>query len=171
MGYHCCIKQTPLTAPLAHDADTFWHLYRASTCAVERRRAQLFALLAEGRPVPEILQVTRYNRVTVYGLVKRYREQGLAGLRDARHANQGAPRLLTAEQQQTLAARLHADFEQGIVWSGKDVQDWLQQQYGMSVHLGRTYEFLRAAGFTPQRPRPRHVGGDEAAKEAFNSKS
>ncbi|MCD0178102.1 helix-turn-helix domain-containing protein, partial [Deinococcus sp. 14RED07] len=92
-------------------------------------------------------QVTRYNRVTVYGLVKRYREQGLAGLRDARHANQGAPRLLTAEQQQTLAAQLHADFEQGIVWSGKDVQDWLQQQYGLSVHLGRTYEFLRAAGF------------------------
>ncbi|MFW8628634.1 helix-turn-helix domain-containing protein, partial [Deinococcus sp. ME38] len=102
----------------------------ASTCAVERRRAQLFALLAEGRPVPEILQVTRYNRVTVYGLVKRYREQGLAGLRDARHGGQRAPRLLTAEQQQTLAARLHADFEQGIVWSGKDVQDWLQQQYG-----------------------------------------
>nr|WP_276205843.1 helix-turn-helix domain-containing protein [Deinococcus sp. LM3] len=107
-----------MTAPLAHDADTFWNLYRASTCAVERRRAQFFALLAEGRPVPEILQVTRYNRVTVYGLVKRYREQGLAGLRDARHANQGAPRLLTAERQQTLAARLHADFEQGVVWCG-----------------------------------------------------
>ena len=129
------------------------------------------ALLAEGHPLPEILQVTRYSRVTAYDLVKSYREQGLAGLRDGRRTNQGAPRLLSAEQQHTLAARLHADFEQGIVWSGKDVRDWLQEQYGLSVYLGRTYEFLRAAGFTPQRPRPRHVGGDEAAKEAFKSKS
>nr|WP_272916879.1 winged helix-turn-helix domain-containing protein [Deinococcus xianganensis] len=156
---------------MAHDADTFWHLYTTSTCAVERRRAQFMALLAEGRPLPEILQVTRYSRVTAYDLVNRYRDRGLAGLCDGRHTNQGAPRLLSAEQQQTLATRLHADFEQDIVWSGKDVQNWLQEQYGLSVHLGRTYEFLRAAGFPPQRPRPRHVGGDEAAKEAFKSKS
>ncbi|WP_189066693.1 winged helix-turn-helix domain-containing protein [Deinococcus seoulensis] len=33
------------------------------------------------------------------------------------------------------------------------------------------YEFLRATGFTPQWPRPRYVGGDEAAKEAFKTKS
>ncbi|MBZ9752256.1 winged helix-turn-helix domain-containing protein [Deinococcus sp. HMF7604] len=160
-----------MTAPLAHDADTFWHLYTGSTCAVERRRAQFLALLAERRPLPEILQVTRYSRVTAYALVGRYRELGLAGLRDGRHSNRGAPRLLSVEQQQTLAAVLHTDFEQGIVWSGKDVQDWLREQYGLTVYLGRTYEFLRAAGFTLQHPRPRHGGGDEAAKEAFKTKS
>ncbi|WP_291432572.1 helix-turn-helix domain-containing protein [Deinococcus sp.] len=165
------MRRTLLTAPLGHDADTFWHLYKTSTSAVERRRAQFFALLAEGQPLPEILQVTRYSRVTAYDLVRNYREQGLAGLRDGRHSNQGAPRLLSPEQQQALAARLHADFEQGIVWSGKDVQDWLQEQYGLSVYLGRTYEFLRAAGFTPQRSRARQVVGNEAVKEADKSRS
>ncbi|WP_157461743.1 winged helix-turn-helix domain-containing protein [Deinococcus arboris] len=159
-----------MTAPLAHRADEFWQVYRASTCAVERRRAQFFALLAEGRALSDILTVTRYNRVTAYDLLRRYRAQGLAGLRDGRQGNRGAPRLLNAEQQQALAAQLHADFEQGLVWSGKDVQAWVREHCGKTVYLGRAYEFMRAAGFSPQQPRPRHVKGDEAAQVAFKTK-
>ena len=159
-----------MTAPLAHDAEVFWQLYTASTCAVERRRAQFFALLAEGRRPSEVLHVTRYSQFTAYELMARYRELGLVGLRDGRQGNRGAPRVLTAEEQQALAARLQADFEQGIVWSGKDVQTWLLEQCGKTVYLGRTYEFMRAAGFSPQKPRPRHVKGDEAAKADFKTK-
>ncbi|MBZ9753636.1 winged helix-turn-helix domain-containing protein [Deinococcus sp. HMF7604] len=159
-----------MTAPLAHSATDFWQVYTASTCAVERRRAQFFALLAEGRPPDEVLQVTRYSLVSAYDLMTRYRALGLAGLRDGRQSNRGAPRLLSADEQQALAARLHADFAQGIVWSGKQVQDWVHAQFGKTVHLGRTYEFMRAAGFSPQKPRPRHVGGDEAAKADFTTK-
>ena len=51
------------------------------------------------------------------------------------------------------------------------VQTWVQEQLGKDVYLSRTYEFMRLAGYSPQRPRPRHVGGDEAAQEAFKSKS
>ena len=159
-----------MTAPLAHDAEDFWRVYTASTCAVERRRAQFFALLAEGRRPSEVLHVTRYSPFTAYELMARYRELGLAGLRDGRQHNRGAPRVLTAIEQQELAARLHADFEQGIVWSGKDVQTWVQAQFGKTVHLSRTYEFMRAAGFSPQKPRPRHVKGDETVKADFKTK-
>lgn len=159
-----------MTAPLAHSADEFWHVFTASTCAVERRRAQFFALLAEGRPPSEVLPLTRYSHVTAYDLMARYRAMGLAGLADGRQGNRGAPRVLSAEEQQALAARLHADFEQGIVWSGKQVQAWVQATTGKTVHLGRTYEFMRAAGFSPQKPRPQHVKGDEAAKAAFKTK-
>ena len=159
-----------MTVPLAHDAEDFWQLYTASTCAVERRRAQFFALLAEGRPPSDVLHLTRYSLVTAYELMARYRDLGLAGLRDGRQGNRGAPRVLTAQEQQALAARLQADFEQGIVWSGKDVQTWVQTQCGKTVHLGRTYEFMRAAGFSPQKPRPRHVKGDETVKTDFKTK-
>lgn len=137
---------------------------------MERRRAQFFALLAEGRPPSEVLPLTRYSRVTAYELMARYRELGLAGLRDGRQENRGAPRVLTPDEQQALAAQLQADFEQGTVWSGKDVQAWVHEQYGKTVHLGRTYEFMRSAGFSPQKPRPRHVKSDEAAKADFTSK-
>ncbi len=69
-----------------------------------------------------------------------------------------------------VTARLQADFEQGIVWSGKDVQTWVLEQCGKTVYLGRTYEFMRAAGFSPQKPRPRHVNGDETVNADFKTK-
>lgn len=165
------MKSALLTQPLHHAASDFWDLFTASTCAVERRRAQFFALLAEGCPLREVLSVTRYSRVTAYTLMARYHALGLAGLADARHANTGAPTVLTPEEQQRLAQQLHADYEQGIVWDGKQVQTWIQREFGKDVYIGRTYEFMRAAGFSPQRPRPQHVGSDAAAREDFKTKS
>lgn len=146
-------------------------LYRASTCAVERRRAQFFALLAEGHPLRDVLKLTRCTVPAAHLIVKRYHDLGLAGLQDGRRQNRGAPRVLTASEQQTLAARLQKDFEQGIVWDGKQVQAWIQHEFGKEVYLGRTYEFMRAAGLSPQKPRPQHVNGDQIAKEAFKTKS
>lgn len=137
---------------------------------MERRRALFFALLAEQRSLKDILSLSRYSRVTAYQLLSRYRELGLAALQDGRHTNTGAPTLLTPEEQQRLAARIHENFEHGIVWEGKQVQAWIKQEFGKDVYLGRTYEFMRAAGFSPQKPRPRHVKGDEESKEAFRTK-
>ena len=57
------------------------------------------------------------------------------------------------------------------MWSGLQVQAWIQAEYGKDVYLSRSYEFMRAAGFSPQKPRPRHVNGDEQAKENFKTKS
>lgn len=165
------MKPTSLTQPLSHSAADFWSIFTASTCAVQRRRAQFFALLAEKRPVREVLSLTRYHRTTAYTLMTRYHALGLVGLDDARHANTGAPTILTPEEQQRLAHQLHTDFEQGIVWDGKRVQNWIQTEFGKDVYIGRTYEFMRAAGFSPQRPRPQHVGSDAAAREAFKTKS
>lgn len=144
-----------LTAPLEHGAEIFWQRFRTTADPVERRRAQFLALLAEGRPVSEILQVTGYSRVSAYALVRRYRERGLDALRDGRQNNAGAPRLLTDGQRQALKDRLEADAARNVSWSGRDVQTWLREEYGLTVHLGRTYELLRAAGFAPRGARVR----------------
>lgn len=146
-------------------------MYRASTCAVERRRAQFFAFLAEGRTETELLELTKYSVSGARHILQRYHTLGLDGLGDGRAHNQGAPTVLTPDEQQQLAVHLRHDFDQGIVWDGKMLQQWIQEQFGKEVYLSRTYEFMRLAGFSPQHPRPRHVGGDEAAKEAFKSKS
>ncbi|CAM4086539.1 Winged helix-turn helix domain-containing protein [Deinococcus frigens] len=58
-----------------------------------------------------------------------------------------------------------------MVSAGKDLQHWIQMEFGKQVYIGRTYEFMRAAGFSPQKPRPQQVGGDERAKQAFKTKS
>lgn len=165
------MRPSAFTQPLQDSAEVFWGIFEVSTCAVERRRAQFFALLAEQRPLKEVLALSRYSRVTAYHLLDRYRELGLAALQDGRQNNRGAPTLLTPEEQHRLAAQIRQDFEQGIVWEGKQLQAWIKQEFGKDVYLGRTYEFMRAAGFSPQKPRPRHVKGDEEAKEAFKTKS
>lgn len=104
-------------------------------------------------------------------MLRLYRAQGLDGLKDGRRNNRGAPTLFSADEQQELAARLQADFAQGIVWDGKKVQQWAKEHLGKEIYLARSYELLRKAGFSLQKPRPRHVKGDESAKEAFKKKS
>lgn len=154
-----------------HGADDFWAIYKASVCAVERRRAQFFALRAEGRSEDEVMGITKYAATTARLMIGRYHTLGLAGLQDGRSKNRGRPRVLTADEQQALAARLKEDFAQGTVWSGQQVQAWILAEYGKDVYLSRSYEFMRAAGFSPQKPRPRHVKGDEQVKENFKTKS
>ncbi|CAA9368908.1 MAG: hypothetical protein AVDCRST_MAG93-8232 [uncultured Chloroflexia bacterium] len=145
-------------------------MYHASRSAVERRRAQFFALLAEGRSEDDVLAITQYSVRSARKIVARYHLLGLEGLTDGRAQNQGAPRVLTAEEQQTLAARLATDFEAGIVWDGPTLQRWIKEELGKDVYLGRTYEFMRAAGFSPRQLRPQHVKGDPAAQDDFKTK-
>ena len=154
-----------------HQADDFWTIYKASVCAVERRRAQFFALRAEGRSEDEVMGITKFGVSTARLMIGRYHTLGLAGLQDGRAQNRGRPRVLTADEQQGLAARLNEDFVQGTVWSGQQVQAWVLAKFGKQVHLARSYEFMRAAGFSPQKPRPRHVKGNEQAKENFKTKA
>ena len=74
-----------------HQADEFWATYKRSTCAVERRRSQLLALLAEGKPYAEVLAITRYSYQGADKIVDAYEAQGLDGIKDQRHGNRGAP--------------------------------------------------------------------------------
>lgn len=127
--------------------------------------------MAEGRSEQDVLEITQYAVTSARGLIDRYHRLGLAGLRDGRHDNAGAPTVLSADEQQRVAARLQADFEQGIVWDGKELQAWIKQDFGKDVYLSRTYEFMRSAGLSPQKPRPHHAKGDTALQEAFKTKS
>lgn len=119
----------------------------------------------------DVLNITKYTVPTAHRIGQRYHQLGLVGLQDGRHQNQGAPRVLTVDEQQRVAARLHEDFQHGIVWEGKQLQAWILKEFGKEVYLGRTYEFMRAAGLSPQQPRPQHVKGDPVVQEAFKTKS
>ena len=63
-----------------HQADDFWTIYKASVCAVERRRAQFFALRAEGRSEDEVMGITKFGVSTARLMIGRYHTLGLAGL-------------------------------------------------------------------------------------------
>ena len=154
-----------------HTAEDFWSIYRRSTCAVERRRSQLLAFLAEGKSNQEALTLTRYSYQGADKIIDAYHAGGLASLKDQRHHNRGAPTLLSDTQLLLLAQTIRADTAEGGVWNGARVQTWVKQELGQDVHLSRCYEFLDAVGYSRQVPRPRHVEADPIAQEEFKKKS
>jgi transposase len=154
-----------------HPAEDFWAIYTHSTCAVERRRSQLLALLCEGKSYAEVLAITRYSYQGADKVVDAYVAQGLEGIKDQRHGNRGAPTLLSDADLHLLAQMIRADIAEGGVWNGNRVQAWVKTTLQKDLYLGRCYEFLDAVGYSRQVPRPRHVEADQECQDDFKKKS
>lgn len=150
-----------------HSVGALKEHFKACTCAVERRRTQVVWWLLEGRSRQEVMGLSAYSNFSVVDVIKRYNEQGLAGLKDRRHENPGAPSLLSDEQILLLAQQVGKDFDKGIVWDGIKVVSWLKDELGKEVYLSRAYEYLSAIGFSPQKPRPAHAKADLVEQETF----
>jgi transposase len=124
-------------------------------------------LLAQGWTGQQVAASTGYSTRWIGQLAQRYNGAGPAGLGDHRHQNPGSARVLSAAQEAYLAAALEGPAPDGGMWTGPKVAAWIEQTTGgaVSAHLG--WVSLRRAGFTPQRPRPRHAEADAAAQAAF----
>jgi len=139
-----------LVLKVQDSAEVLWQAFQRSTCAVERRRIQLIALLTEGKSKAEVRAVTRYSDPAYCKAIERYNAQGLSGLRDLRHDNLGPPSLLSDDQMLLLAQQIRFDFAQSTLWDGAKVIAWLEQNFGLEVHPGRAYEFLAQVGLILQ---------------------
>ena len=87
--------------------------YRAAWDRVERSHLQVVWLLRQGWSGREVAQVMGYSERWVTEIVRRYDEDGLAGLADRRHGNAGAKPLLDHAQREELAAALQGAPPQG----------------------------------------------------------
>ena len=85
--------------------------------------------------------------------------------------DQGAPTVLSDQEMLLLAQSIRADFEQGIIWRGKDVLQWVERVCNKQLHQPRAYELLSAIGFTLQVPRPSHELSNLARIEDFKKKT
>jgi transposase len=141
--------------------------YRRARDPVARSHWQILWLLARGDPTAAVAQVTGYSPTWIYTIVRRYNAAGPAGVGDRRRQNRGADPLLAPEQQAALRAALAGPAPEGGRWTGPAVARWMAGALGRPVGVQRGWEYLRRLGFTPQVPRPRHVGTDPAAQEAF----
>ena len=156
-----------LQVKIQDSAEVLWQAFKRSTCAVERRRIQLIALLTEGHSKAEVRAVTRYGDPAYCKAIQRYNTLGLAGLRDGRHDNLGAPQVLSDAQMLLLAQQIRFDFAREVLWDGAKVKAWLKENFKLEIHPGRAYEFLAQVGFSRVSPRPRHVKADEEKQNEF----
>jgi transposase len=114
--------------------------------SVEDRRRQVIALLADKRPVSEIIVLTGYRPRTIRQIAQRYREAGPAGLADGRRHSAGAAPLLSDAQQHELRQALQSPPTDGGVWTGPKVAEWIAARTGRHVHRQRGWEYLRRLG-------------------------
>lgn len=141
--------------------------YRKAVDPVERSHLQMIWLLACGKCVREVAEVTGYCANWIRILVRRYNQAGPTALADQRQYNRGAPSLLPSLHRQQLQQILTQAPPDGGLWSGPKVASWMSKQIGRQIHPQRGWEYLKRMGFSLQIPRPRHHKADPIQQEAF----
>ena len=141
--------------------------YRQASDAVERSQRQIVWLIASGHTTAEVVASTGYGLLWIRTVVQRYNTTGSVG--DRRHHNPGARQrsLLNEEQQTELAQALEGSTPDGGLWSSAKVAAWMSERLGRPVSVVRGWEYLQRLTYRPLMPRPRHVGADAEAQEAF----
>lgn len=148
-------------------ADELKERYLAAQDRVERTHFQVLHLARLQWRSADIAEATGYSVVWVRSLVRRYNEGGPEALEDQRHHNPGQPRLLSGAQEADLERRLRTPPEDGGLWSGPKVAQWIRAELGRDVADARGWEVLRRLGWRPLRPRRRHMRADAHAQARF----
>ena len=112
----------------------------------------------------EVAQVMGYSERWVTEIVRRYDEDGLAGLADRRHGNAGAKPCSTPPSARSWSRRFKARRRRAGLWTGPKVA---AAATGQEIHPQWGCDYLQELGFTLKHPRPRHGKADAAAQAAF----
>jgi transposase len=111
-------------------------------------RAKIVTLANAGQPVPEIAEALGINEKTVRKWLKRFAEQGPAGLQDAPRS--GAPSRYTPEvKAQIIAAALTNPREVGCpfnCWTFERLAVYVREKLGFSIKKTRIFEILQEEG-------------------------
>lgn len=143
-------------------------LERVEKDADRAKRLRIVILGIEGWTAPAVAMAVGLTRRICQRWVRRYNQEGLAGLDDRRGRDPRLP--LTPEQQEQVRQRLDAGpTEQDEVCSlrGKDVQRILAQEFDLLRSLAGVYHLLHRLGYSYLRPRPRHRQADPEKQAAF----
>lgn len=109
-------------------------------------------------------------RLRLLEIIKRYEKEGLAGLRDRRHENPGAPPLLSGEELAGLAQLVRKDYDNKVLWNGNKVVAWAKENLDKDIYPQRAFEYLPQIGFSKQSPRRRHRKADKVQQEEFKKR-
>ena len=130
-------------------------------------RWQAILLKQEGRSTVDIADVCKRRVDWVRRTVRRYNANGPEAVPDHRGgSNHNA--VLDQEGRDALRDALqNEDPPGGGLWSGPKVARWIGERIGSEVTAQTGLNYLKALGFTFQRPRPRHPEADADAQAAF----
>lgn len=151
-----------------HDFD---HLARTEGNSRERRRFLAFAHIRDGKTFTETAKAIRVELRTLMNWVKKFREEGLEGLKDK--PGRGAKPFLPKEHHAAFreaVLELQKSRDGGCI-KGKDVLELMKAKYGVEPSLRTVYETLKRANLVWITGRSIHPKADLEAQEAFKKTS
>jgi transposase len=129
--------------------------------ARQRDRYRIALLALQGFTAVQIADKVGCARRTVQQWVYRYRDHGLAGLRE--RPRPGQPKKLATASEAAFRKRLEAGptAADGVcTLRGRDIQRILAEEFGAKYSLQGVYDLLHRLGFSCLKPRPRHRKND-----------
>lgn len=133
-----------------------------------RDRCRIVWLALRGCMATQIADKVGCSRRTVQQWVYRYRDEGLAGLRE--RPRPGQPKKLAAACEAAFRQRLEAGptAADGVcTLRGRDIQHILAEEFGAKYSLPGVYDLLHRLGYSCLKPRPQHRKNDPAAMAAW----
>ena len=139
---------------------------KATTDKNVSKRLRVLMLRYEGRSASEAAQIMGINRVTVYNIYDRYREQGLERFAQNNYVG-GNHRSLTEEREQEILDEFEKKAEAGQIITAQDIKRAFDKERGKDTGRGYIYMLLERHGWRKVMPRSRHPkAADEEACEA-----
>lgn len=137
----------------------------------ERRRFLAFAHLSEGQTFTQAAASVRVKLRSLMRWVKRFRTEGLEGLKDK--AGRGAKPLILAEHRAAFRQAVLELQERrtGGRIRGRDILELMHTKYGIDPTLKTVYNTLKRADLVWITGRSIHPKADLAAQEAFKKTS
>jgi transposase len=129
-------------------------LYRDTKDADVRTRCDMILLSNQGLSPPEIAHRVRFSRETVARFIKRYNEEGIAGLADKPRS--GRPRRVTDEYLTQLAKAIEqAPRNLGLPfsnWTTANLAEYLANRTGIVIGARQVENYLKAKDYRLRRP-------------------
>ena len=129
-------------------------------------------LVAQGLTCPEVAHLLGDAPRTVENWVRRFDEEGLAGLAEAERS--GRPRRLgEAELEAVEVALRGSPRDHGLsanLWDGKTLSAWIGQEFGISLGVRQCQRLFRQLGFRLRKQRPMLAKADPE-KQATHKKN
>jgi len=119
-------------------------------------RLHAVLLVAQGVTCPEVATLLGDAPRTVQYWVRRFEEEGFAGLADADRP--GRPKKLSEQQLSEVGKALRGsprDFGLNVnIWDGKTLSVFIKQQYKVEMGVRQCQRLFRQLGFRLRKPRP-----------------
>jgi len=124
-------------------------------------RKSIVRLSQQGKKPAEIAEILDVSRRHAESTIKKYQEQGFAGIKlKKRGRTHGANRSLTPEQEREIRTTIvDKNPDQlrlkGCMWTRKNITEYIAQKYKIPMPLSTLGYYLERWGFSVQRPAKR----------------